>query len=128
MELGFRVFLPLHLERWPTRPSVATIGPLFRSYLFVQFDPAADQWLRIYRAKGIAGIIGQTTDRPTPIGEGIIEELLGRTSTRRIVDDPGCDPPLVAIERAHWQDMSNLSAKARGELLMRLFGREDVAA
>ncbi len=127
MELGFRVFLPLHLERG-VRPGETHIVPLFRGYLLVSFDTSTDQWRRIYRARGIAGLIGPTTDRPTPIPVGVIEELLGRTSTRRIVDDPGCDPPLVAIERTHWADMTNLSAKARGELLLRLFGREDAAA
>ncbi len=126
MELGFRVFLPLHLEGVGVENH--HIVPLFRGYVFLNFSTARDQWRRVYRARGIAGLIGQTPDRPTPIGEGIVEELLGRTSSRRIVDDPGCDPPLVAIERTHWQDMTNLSAKARGELLLRLFGREDAAA
>lgn len=128
MELGFRVFLPLHLERGYGPASSPQIVPLFRGYVLVKFNTGTDQWRRIYRARGISGLIGETTDRPTPIAPGVIEELLGRTSTRRIVDDPGCDPPLVAIERAHWQDMTNLSAKVRGELLLRLFGREDVAA
>ncbi len=121
MELGFRAFLPLFLER-------GRIVPAFYGYVLVNFDTSTDQWRRIYRARGIAGLIGETTARPTPIPPGAIEELLGRTSSRRIVDDPGCDPPLVAIERTHWQDMTNLSAKARGELLLRLFGREDAAA
>ncbi len=125
MELGFRAFLPLFLEQTGGRTRIV---PAFYGYVLVKFDTSTDQWRRIYRARGIAGLIGETISRPTPIGEGVIEELLGRTSTRRIVDDPGCDPPLVAIERQHWQDMTNLSAKARGELLLRLFGREEVAA
>ncbi len=91
----------------------------FRGYVFVRFDPTSDQWRRIHRSRGIAGLIGVTTDRPTALGIGIVEELIARTSPRRIVDDPGSasflDP---ATHRQHWQDIT-----ARGELLLRLFGR-----
>jgi hypothetical protein len=42
---------------------------------------------------------------------------------RRIVDDPGSVPwPHPAAQRQHWQDLTRLSGKARGELLLRLFG------
>jgi transcription antitermination factor NusG len=125
MELGFTAYLPLLVERSGPEMHIAA---LWRGYILTLFNPATDQWRRIYRARGIAGLIGESTDRPTPIGVGIIEELIARTSARRIVDDPGANPPLVAAERQHWQDITRLSAKARGELLLRLFGREDVAA
>jgi transcription antitermination factor NusG len=126
-EQGFTVFLPLHLDlRFRREVGHGHIGPMFPSYVFVFLDTARDQWRRIYRSRGIAGLIGATTDRPTPLGEGIIEELIARTSPRRIVDDPGSASfPDQAVPRKHWQ---NLSGKARKELLLRLFGREDVAA
>lgn len=129
MELGFRVYLPLHLARYDSRPREAHIVPLWQGYLFVKFDVSADDWHRILRARGIGGIIGNiATGRPIPLAEGVIEELIGRTSARRIVDDPGANPPLVGVERAHWHDITRLPAKARTELLLRLFGRADVAA
>jgi hypothetical protein len=79
---------------------------------------------RIYRSRGIAGLIGEATDRPTPIAIGIIEELIGRTSPRRIVDDPGSAPfPNPGADRRHWQDITHQPARMREELLLRLFGR-----
>jgi hypothetical protein len=54
----------------------------------------------------------------------VVEELIARTSPRRIVDDPGSASfPDPAVPRQHWQNLTRLSARARGELLMRLFGR-----
>jgi hypothetical protein len=83
-----------------------------------------DQWRRIYRARGVAELIGVANDRPTPLGIGVVEELIARTSPRRIVDDPGSASfPDPAASRQHWQDLTRLSGKARGELLLRLFGR-----
>jgi transcription antitermination factor NusG len=129
MELGFRAFLPLHIERGPGPNAHQQVAPLFRGYLFVCWNPATDQWRRIYRARGIAGIIGSSTAHPAPFAEGVIEELLARTSGRRIVDDDlDPAPPAIAAPRQHWQDITQLSAKARGELLLRLFGGEAVAA
>jgi transcription antitermination factor NusG len=126
MELGFHVYLPLLLER--SIVGETHILPLFRGYVLVQFSQNADQWRRIYRCRGISGLIGITVDRPTPIAVGVVEELIARTSPRRIVDDPGADPPAVAVERAHWQDITRLSARARTDLLLRLFGSADIAA
>jgi Transcription termination factor nusG len=131
MEAGFRAYLPLHIERGHPhgfdRASEPRIVPLFRGYLLVSWD-AADQWRRVYRARGVSGIISRSIDLPTPIAAGVIEELIGRTSDRRIVDDPGADPPRVAAPREHWQDITQLSPRTRSDLLLRLFGREDVAA
>jgi transcriptional antiterminator RfaH len=110
MGKGFSAYLPLHLERWTSRPSEASVVPLFRGYVFVQFDPFRDQWRRIYRARGIAGLIGVTTDRPAPLGNGIIDELISRASPRRIVDDPGSASfPDPAASRQHWQNLTALS-------------------
>jgi hypothetical protein len=81
------------------------------------------EWRRISRTRGIAGLIGDATDRPSPLGIGIVEELIARTSPRRIVDDPGSASfPNPAVSRQHWQNLTGLSGNARSELLMRLFG------
>lgn len=122
---GFRVFLPLHLDRrFERHAGHANVVPLFPGYLFVQFSTAQDQWRRIYRARGIAGLIGEATERPTPVPEGVVEDLLERTSPRRIVDDPGSTAfQSPHHQRAHWQSITSLSAEARNSLLLRLFGR-----
>jgi hypothetical protein len=128
--MGFTVYLPLHLDlRFRRDVGHGHIGPMFPGYLFPFMDLARDPWRRIYRTRGIAGLIGATTDRPTPLGEGIIEELIARTSPRRIVDDPGSASfPDQAVPKKHWQNLGGLSGKARGELLMRALGQEAVAA
>jgi hypothetical protein len=120
--------LPLHLQHGcphgVDRHPQQHIVPLFARYLFCLFDPSREQWRRIYRARGIAGLIGATTDRPTPLGIGVVEALIARTSPRRIVDDPGSASfPDPATQRQHWQDMTRLSARARTALMLRLFGR-----
>ncbi len=122
---GFTAYLPLHLERWTSRPSEASVVPLFRGHMFVRFDPFREQWRRIYRSRDIAGLIGEATERPTLLGIGIVEELIARPSPRRIADDPGSAAfPDPAVRRQHWQDLTRLSGKARGTLLLRLFGHD----
>jgi hypothetical protein len=39
----------------------------------------------MYRVRGIGGLIGGASDRSTPLGVGIVQELIARTSPRRIV-------------------------------------------
>lgn len=123
--MGFRVYLPLHLDRrFERHAGHANVVPLFTGYLFVEFSAAEDQWRRIYKARGISGLIGEATERPTPVAHGVVEELIARTSPRRIVDDPGSAPfPDPAPTRQHWQNITALSAGARNALLLRLFGR-----
>lgn len=135
MAKGFRVYLPLHLDRRFERDvGQASIGPLFPRYLFIQFDPNRDQWRRIYRSRGIAGLIVVTTDKPIPTPVGIIEHLQSRTSARRIVDDPGEHPEASRIRAgatgtvlqgpwAGWQGVCTLSRRDRLTLLLSLFGR-----
>jgi transcriptional antiterminator RfaH len=127
-EQDFTVYLPLHLDRRFVREvGHGHIGPMFPRYLFISLDLARDQWRRIYRSRGIAGLIGEATDRPTPLGIGVVEELIGRTSPRRIVDDPGSAAfPDPTASRQHWRNLTALSGKARSELLLRLFGRDTV--
>ncbi len=126
LELGFRAYLPLHLARYQSRPREAHIVPLWRGYLFVQFDLAGYEWRRILHARGIGGLLCDAgTGQPAAILPGVIEELLGRTSDRRIVDDPGFDPPEADAPRVHWQNITSLSA---ADMKRQLFGREDAAA
>jgi transcriptional antiterminator RfaH len=136
MAKGFRVYLPLHLDRRFERDAgQAIIGPLFPRYLFVQFNPSRDQWRRIYRSRGIAGLIAVTTDKPIPVPIGIIEHLQARTSARRVVDDPGEHPEASRIRVgatgtvlggpwAGWTGICTLSRRDRLTLLLSLFGRQ----
>jgi transcription antitermination factor NusG len=123
-EQAFIVCLPLHLDnRFVREVGHPHIGPMFPSYLFVNLNLARDQWRLIYRTRGIAGMIGATTDRPTALRIGLVEELIARMSPRRIVDDPAS----LKAPRKLWRDFGGLSGKARGDLLLQQLG-QDVAA
>jgi len=118
---GFEAYLPLYLQlrQW----SRHEIVPLFPRYLMVRFDPDRDDWGRIRAARGVAGIIRHAADKPTPLPDHAILELLARTSTRGIVDDPGespWEPP--EGRKPLWQGLAALDAGGRSRLLVRLFG------
>jgi len=89
----FRTYLPLFVRR-PRTVSVgvtdvqiidaqhvarprkhAQIRPVFPRYLFVQFDPGADQWRVIPSTTGVRRLISYSPERPTPIPDMVIVAL-----------------------------------------------------
>ena len=119
---GFKSYLPLHLERYANRTSA--IIPLFPRYCFVAFDADADAWGVIPNLRGVCGLIRHGYDKPTSLPAYAITELLARTSTRGVVDDPGetaWKPPGAGYSPV-WQSMASLDAGSRCRLLYRLFG------
>ncbi len=126
---GWRVFFPLHWERTARR-----IVPLFAGYGFVAFDLEADDWPRLYRTRGVFTILSNNR-RPIPLPSGLIENLIDRTSARRIVDDPGQDASVVYLQPGQmarvldgplkdFEGVVRLSSQDRITLLLSLFGRE----
>jgi transcription antitermination factor NusG len=112
----WQAYLPLHLEQ-------RRIVPLFSRYLFVAFAPLHDAWGAIRHTRGVADLLCHDIGQPTPIPPGVVEDLIARTSPRRVVDDPGSAPfPNPNVRRAHWQNITALSADDRNTLLLRLFG------
>jgi transcriptional antiterminator RfaH len=119
---GFEAYLPLHLERTPCWHKLIT--PVFPRYVFLRFDPHADAWGVVQNLRGVCGLIRHGHDLPTALPDHAITELLARTSTRGIVDDPEerpYDGPGAGY-RPIWQPMAGLDAGARARLLVRLFG------
>jgi transcription antitermination factor NusG len=113
----FEAYLPLHLEK------TGAIVPLFSRYLMVAFDARRDPWGSILHTRGVASLVCSVVGHPTSIPHGVVEDLIARTSPRRIVDDPGSAPfPNPNVLRAHWQNITALSADDRNALLSRLFG------
>ena len=109
-------YLPLHLDN-------RRIVPLFSRYLFVAFAPLQDAWGAIRHTRGVAELLCHDIGQPSAVPPGVVEDLIARTSPRRIVDDPGSAPfPNPQPQRARWQNITSLSADARTALLLRLFG------
>lgn len=123
---GWTVYAPLHCRRYRQhRGGIATrIEPLFAGYLFAQL--AFTAWPRLAWQHGVRRILGEG-DRPLPLPVGVVEELISRTSSRGVVDDPGELVPRVAGRR--WCNLAALTAGQRLDLLMgHLFGEPDRAA
>ena len=118
----FETYLPIIRQQRALGRS--EIVPCFPRYVMVRFDASRDDWGKITVSRGVAGIIRHAPGRPTPLPDYAIDELLARTSSRGIVDDPGerpYDGPGAGY-RPVWQDMTGLDAGARLRLLLRLFG------
>ena len=126
---GFNAYLPLHLDAAKQR-----ITPLFGGYLFAAFDPASDPWGRILSTRGVWSLLRNSAGIPAPVPVGCIEDLIARTSERRIVDDPGASAALssrmplgaagtvVEGPLAGWSGICTLSTEKRVRLLLSLFG------
>ena len=126
----FETYLPLHMEG-------RKVVPLFCRYVMVRFDADRDPWGVIMNTRGVGGLIRHAPDRPTPLPDIAIAELMARTSSRGVVDDPGDGSPVVMPDghKPVWQGLGALNAENRSRLLLRLFGRvvaeyaaEDAAA
>jgi len=98
---------------------------LFPGYLFAQL--ATDAWPRLAWLHGVRRILGEG-DHPLPLPAGVVEDLIGRTSTRGVVDDPGEPVPRLPA-RSRWHNLAALPAGQRVDLLMvHLFGEARSAA
>jgi len=129
---GWRVYHPLHLHR--VRGHGLRIVSLFPGYLFVLFDVTGSDWPRICRARGVAALLGPP-GRPSTVPAGLVEQLLARTSARRVVDDPlapdghvylrpGASVAVLQGPLAGLEGICRLSAPERVQVLFQLLGRE----
>jgi transcriptional antiterminator RfaH len=75
---GFRVFLPRYLkDRTHARRVERVPYPLYPRYLFVQINTTVQRWRSINGTIGVSHLIG-TSDGPTPVAGGVVEELMRR--------------------------------------------------
>jgi transcription antitermination factor NusG len=72
---GVQHFLPLKSEvrQWSDRRQTVSV-PLFSGYLFVRMNPTKDSLLRVLKAPGIAGLVGNSAG-PLPIPDRQIEDI-----------------------------------------------------
>lgn len=118
----FPVFHPLHEHRVPGHSP--RIVPLFPDYLFARFS-LGDDWSPILRMRGVSWVLGAAY-RPQALPEGFVEDLIARTSPRRVVDDPLLERfrPGDAVTVNGWRGICEQSQGERIRLLMSLFNRE----
>ena len=117
---------PLHVERHGSKRG--TIVPLFPGYAFVEFSLADDHWPELYRTTGVLTVLSNNR-KPTPLPTGFVDDLLARTSPRRIVDDPlitdllpGAAVSVLRGPLAGLAGVVQMSAKNRCSVLLEALG------
>ena len=81
---GFQSFFPKYRKRRRHARRVETVSaPLFPRYVFVWLDIDRQPWRSINSTLGVHGIVCQG-EKPAPLPEGIVEELISRQ------DESGC--------------------------------------
>ena len=129
---GFRPYLPLiRKTRRHARKLDTVLTPLFPRYLFVALNIRRDQWRSVNGTYGVARLVMQH-DRPLPVPEGVVEQLLYLTDSRGCVHfDRGHqlhEGQKVLIEDGPLADqfaiIERLDGKGRAALLLELMGRE----
>jgi transcription elongation factor/antiterminator RfaH len=78
-EMGREVFLPMLRERRQGRRRTTT-GPLFPGYLFARLSETHGDLPVVRWTHGVRRVLGDG-ERPTPVGDGVIELIRSRTGS-----------------------------------------------
>jgi len=82
---GYETYLPRFLKRRSHARKIDWVpAPMFPRYLFVSLDLDCDQWVSIRSTVGVSQIIC-LGDTPTPVPEGVIEEIMAREDENGLV-------------------------------------------
>lgn len=74
-ELSFETYVPVEIKKEFRRGKrVSRVSPVFGPYVFVRFDPDADDWGDILNTDGVHGFLG-AMDVPRRIPDGLISAL-----------------------------------------------------
>jgi transcription antitermination factor NusG len=126
---GWPVFCPLHLQRGLRKAE--KIVPLFPGYIFVSWHPDRD-WGGIKRIRYVWNILMSEPGKPSIVPVGVVEDLMRRSSPRRVVDDPLTHPNTwrpgqrVGVARgplASLEGVCGLNPAGRVRLLFHLFNQ-----
>jgi transcription antitermination factor NusG len=135
--LGFRCHLPRFVDysRKPKRNArLPIIALLIAGFVLVEFDRAAPGWRRIASLPNVKGLLGPTSEMPTPARVGEVERLiaLGRAGDGVIDDDATPFPTgrvregqTVKIEEGAFASFAGIcqwSDKKRLRILTEIFG------
>ena len=81
----FSVYLPRYLTRRRHARRVDWVkAPLFPRYLFIEMDSEHTQWRCINSTFGVSRLVCNG-DRPAPVPEGIVEDIMARSDNRGLV-------------------------------------------
>ena len=79
---GFECFLPsVRSLRRHARKVEHVLAPLFPRYLFVRLDLDSTPWSAINGTRGVVRLVANGF-RPTPVPEGVVEDLQARSDMR----------------------------------------------
>lgn len=97
---------PLMLTEVVTRTSAYNVKrectvSLFGSYFFVPFDVELDNWRPITNTYGVKRILSSTPESPTPIPDGVVEQLIQCSIQPQQPDNiipimPGCTVKVIS--------------------------------
>jgi len=81
----FSVYLPRYLTRRRHARRVDWVkAPLFPRYLFIEMDSEHTQWRCINSTFGVSRLVCNG-DRPAPVPEGIVEDIVARSDNKGLV-------------------------------------------
>lgn len=106
--------------------------PLFRSYLFAQFDCGVDNWGELRITKGVSGWIKDALGRPKALSDSIIASLRARDFDMR---EKALEPEKFAPKQPiritggtfqGFEGIYDTDANKRIKVLLDIFGRKEV--
>lgn len=84
-----RTFYPLMFEERVRKGlTVNVITPLFKGYVFVQFDINHTAWRRIAGTKGVIQLLTATEDNCISVPKGFVEELIKQADKKGLLALP----------------------------------------
>ncbi len=76
---GFDVFSPKRAESQRKTGQFATKHvPLFKGYVFVNFDPEYTSWHRLNHTRGVTRLVGDGRGRPVPLPSEFMSQLINQ--------------------------------------------------
>lgn len=88
---GFGAFLPMYREPRRNRAEpLSRAAPMFPCYLFVEFDADVARWRSINGTRGVLRLLCDG-DAPTPVPEGIVEELQSKAGKDGAIELPNIE-------------------------------------
>lgn len=94
---GFRTHLPQFVRRAPRKAPAVRL--MFPRYFFVQFDADDQGWRKIWHTYGVQRVIcGLSPERPTPMPDAAVEELMARgRAGDGVIDEEAAEFPVSMV-------------------------------